>query len=107
MGSDMSGTCWKCGRALAGVEYSRRESCPGCDAETRVCRNCRHYDPRNSSACREPHAELVGEKEKPNFCEFFQPGSPEPAGGGAGQPPSGERKAKDAFDSLFKKKPGS
>lgn len=100
MSTEPSGNCWKCGRALAGGEYGRLESCPGCAADGKCCRNCAHHAPALNNECRESAADPVKDKEKANFCEFFRPGRPAPA-----QAKSGEaRPAKSAFDALFKKK---
>ncbi|MBI3297713.1 MAG: hypothetical protein HYZ75_06090 [Elusimicrobia bacterium] len=97
---DTEGTCWKCGRALTRGEYGRQEVCPGCAADTRVCRNCLFYDKSMDNECREPAAERVLDKEKGNFCEYFKPGTPK----AVGVSPK-EVSAKDAFEKLFKKKP--
>lgn len=51
----------------------RREQCPKCDASLHACRQCQHYDPMASKACREPVADEVVDKEGGNFCDFFQP----------------------------------
>jgi hypothetical protein len=34
---------------------------------------CRFYDTRVAKACREPMAEEVKDKERANFCDWFQP----------------------------------
>lgn len=103
MSVEPSGSCWKCGRALAGGEYGRLESCPGCAADTKSCRNCVHYAPALSNECRESAADPVKDKEKANFCEFFRPGRPgRPAPASAKD--AGAPSAKGAFDALFKKK---
>lgn len=102
MTTGLSGNCWKCGQSLESSDYARTESCRGCDGDTRVCRNCRLYDPDCNNRCREERADRIVDKERSNFCEFFSPGRPEPVGGPAA-PPS-ETKAKGAFESLFKKK---
>lgn len=40
-----------------------------------VCRMCRFYDPAVPKQCTEDDAEEVFEKERPNFCEWFKPGT--------------------------------
>ena len=97
-----SGTCWRCGRELERGEYGRADICPGCKSDTKACRNCDFYDERANNACREPTAELVGEKTKSNFCDFFRPGRPQIHGEAAADSGSA---AKSAFDELFKKNP--
>jgi hypothetical protein len=69
----MTRHCWKCG-----TEYTlprgpgRSETCPQCDSDLRVCRNCVSYDPRVAEQCRERRAELVAEKHLANYCEYFE-----------------------------------
>ena len=67
--------CWKCGASLAALTLPLRrlEECPQCRAELHACRMCREYDTRVATACREPTAEEVRNKEQANFCDFFQP----------------------------------
>lgn len=67
--------CWSCGAALVGLilPMSRREECPACDVDQHVCRLCRHYDPAISDSCREDRAEAVVDKERANFCDYFEP----------------------------------
>ncbi len=101
MTTERTGRCWKCGKSLSGGEYARSESCPGCDSDTRVCRNCGLYDAKASGGCREPVVEFVSDKTRANFCELFRPGMPE---FGGEQDSSSDGVAKSAFDDLFKKK---
>lgn len=79
--------CWKCGAELKGVilPLSRREVCVSCKAEQHVCKLCRHYDPKVADMCREERAESVSNKERANFCDYFdpRPGAYAPAAGGA------------------------
>lgn len=65
--------CWKCGAPLAFQSLARRDECPACSAELHVCRMCRFYDPRVSQACREPVADPVQDKQRANFCGYFEP----------------------------------
>lgn len=84
--TDYIGTCWHCGQRLSGVDYGRETRCLGCDKDTRVCRNCRHYAPGRPNECQEPMVERVLVKDRANFCELFDPadrpaeGDPSPAG---------------------------
>jgi len=66
--------CWKCG---AGLDYlimplSRSAHCKDCDAALHVCRMCRFYDPRVAKQCREPVADAVRDKDRPNFCGYLE-----------------------------------
>jgi hypothetical protein len=38
----------------------------------RVCVNCVSYDPRVAQQCRDRRADPVEEKERGNFCEYFE-----------------------------------
>lgn len=98
-----SGSCWQCGRELPPGAYGRTETCSGCDADTRCCKNCRFYDPGTPNDCREPQVEAVKDKEKANFCELFKPGEPDASRPGSGRAAPKKSDAKSAFDALFKK----
>jgi hypothetical protein len=67
--------CWKCGASVTELPrpLSRLAECPACRAELHVCRQCRHYDPRVAEQCREDRAEEVKDKERANFCDWFEP----------------------------------
>ena len=67
--------CWSCRGRLPYPDFApvpRDSECPGCARDLHACRNCRHYDPALSNKCREPNAEWVVDRERANFCEFFQ-----------------------------------
>lgn len=68
--------CAHCGRTLdiIGNQVGRGDTCPGCGEDVRSCRNCRHFDPSVAKACKEPFAEVPGDKDGANFCELFQIG---------------------------------
>ena len=78
--------CWKCGNALAAdtpLPLSRRSACPACHAALHVCRQCRFYDTSRNNSCREPMAERVTDKQKANFCGYFEPAAAAFAAGAA------------------------
>jgi hypothetical protein len=89
--------CHACGHAneLPG-KPGRRDECAQCGQELRCCLQCRLYD--EATDCREPQAEVPREKDRSNFCEFFDPGAPGMKG------TSEADRAKTAFDDLFKKR---
>lgn len=93
------GTCWNCGAQLTTLDYGRSDTCRGCGRDTKVCRNCEHYEPGHHNECREPQAERVVEKERSNFCDYFRPRA---AGQPGGAPSRDALKA--AAESLFRKK---
>jgi len=67
--------CWKCGVSLAAqpLPLGRLAECDACRAQLHVCRLCRLYNPRVSHACEEPIAEPIADKERANFCGYFEP----------------------------------
>ena len=66
--------CGSCGKPVELVTVGRRDTCPHCGAELRTCLSCRHYDPAIAKGCKEPFAEVPRERDRANFCEFFQMG---------------------------------
>jgi len=66
--------CWKCGAALDELPQplARIEECPVCRCDVRVCKLCEFYDTKVAKDCREPVAEEVQNKERANFCGYFQ-----------------------------------
>ncbi len=91
--------CQSCGAAIATEgSIGRRDVCGSCDAELHACVQCRFYDPAASNQCREPQAERVQDKERGNFCEFFQLAK----GKGGGQRSAADD-AKAKLEALFKK----
>ncbi len=68
--------CFSCHTTLEfSTDIGRREECSHCRADVRVCKNCEFYDPRAYNECRETSADVIVEKERANFCDFFKPGS--------------------------------
>lgn len=67
--------CYNCGHSLAALTppLSRRDLCPGCSRHLHVCRMCVNFDPTVIGQCREEDAEEVLDKQKVNFCDWFEP----------------------------------
>ncbi len=64
--------CHSCKKDLSlSGSVGRRDVCSACGADLHCCMNCAFYDPSVSKQCREPAAELVREKTKANFCDYF------------------------------------
>ncbi len=72
MKTEKIGNCWHCSADLGMHDYGRETNCPGCGKPTRVCRNCRWYDPSRANQCQEPMAEEVMDKIRANYCEYFE-----------------------------------
>ena len=69
----MTRHCHQCGWEWTSARPpGRTETCERCGAEMRVCLNCRHYDPGVAQQCRETRAEPVAEKDRANYCEWFE-----------------------------------
>ena len=65
--------CFSCGGEIKVVDrIGRSEACSRCGADLHCCRNCKFYDPSAYNECREPQAERVLEKERSNFCDYFE-----------------------------------
>ena len=94
-------SCHACKKELVQDRtVGRRDVCPHCRADLTCCLNCSFYDRAASKQCREPMTELVKEKARANFCDYFSFADRNGAAGAAGEA-GGSRKA---LDELFKKK---
>lgn len=92
-------TCFSCSKELSfsDAKIGFREECMHCRADVHVCKNCQFYDPKAYNECREPQADVVREKDRANYCEYFTPRS-----GGASQKDSAAA-LRAAAEALFKK----
>lgn len=72
----------------------RRDCCPKCGNDARVCKNCRFYDLSAYRNCREEQAEWVKEKDRGNFCGFFEARDTQ-------APDSKVESARNKLDALF------
>ncbi len=95
----MNLTCHGCGKTneLQGI-VGRASECEHCGADLHCCYQCRFHDPSAAKECREPQADVPREKDRSNFCEFFEVGMPR------GKSGADMNAAKAAFEALFKKK---
>ena len=92
-------TCHACNKELSGVlKVGRKDGCPSCGADLRCCLNCVFYDCAVSKQCRETVSELVREKEKSNFCDYFVFAEDRIAAAD-----DGSAQVRKALDDLFKK----
>lgn len=69
----LSTICFACQKELkfSDVKISFREECPHCKADVHVCKSCVHYDPKVYNECKETSADVVREKDRANYCDFF------------------------------------
>ncbi|MBI2083906.1 MAG: hypothetical protein HYT76_10135 [Deltaproteobacteria bacterium] len=66
-------SCFSCENSIEVTErVGRRDSCPKCHADLHCCKNCEFYDRSAYNECRESQADRVLDKEKSNFCDYFQ-----------------------------------
>lgn len=67
--------CWQCGASLAqlSLPIRRQDECRSCRAELHVCKLCKFHDATVAKHCREPIAEEVRDKDRANYCDYFQP----------------------------------
>lgn len=92
-------TCYRCGKEVVVAKIiGRKDVCPFCQADLRCCLNCRFYDERVYNRCRESQAELVLDKDRSNFCEYFLFGDAD-----SDREPVIKQTARDKLESLFKK----
>ncbi|MBI4850736.1 MAG: hypothetical protein HY819_02805 [Acidobacteria bacterium] len=94
--------CFRCQTEnLVTGKVSRMDSCSKCHSDLHVCLNCSFYDAFAHKGCREPSAEIVRDKEKANFCEYFNPNQKTPVD--ALTTKSKPDDVRNAFNNLFKK----
>lgn len=92
--------CFSCKKELKITERpGRNDTCPFCGSDLKVCKSCRFYDEGAYNSCREPRAERVVEKEKANFCDYFEFRDSQ-----AEQTKDMAEEAKRKLDELFGKK---
>jgi hypothetical protein len=90
--------CFSCSKEIAILgNVGRRDECPHCRADVHVCKNCGFYDAKAYNECRETSADVVREKDRSNFCDYFVPRK----GGGGEKDKAAALRA--AAEALFKK----
>lgn len=91
-------SCRKENTLVVGSVIGRGDECSHCGADLHVCKNCEFYDPKSYNECRERSADVVREKDRSNFCDFFSPRK------GAFGAAAEKEKMMSAAEALFKKK---
>lgn len=97
MRTEIVGNCWSCGKEMKADDYGRETNCLRCGKPTKVCLNCRWHDRSKANACAEPMAEEVMGKDRPNFCNFFEPDNKGNEGAHGGSDVSHLAAAEDLF----------
>lgn len=66
--------CHSCNAVVSLIEgkAGRKDTCDSCDADLHACLNCRFHDASAYNECSEPNAERVLEKDRSNFCDYFE-----------------------------------
>ena len=95
----MTRHCFKCGTQwTVNRTPGRTEMCERCGADLHVCFNCISHDPKVAYQCRDRRAEEVTDKDRANFCEYFEMGKREWTEAEAN---SREDVAREKFKKLF------
>jgi hypothetical protein len=91
--------CFSCQKELtfSDSRIGFREECMHCRADVHVCKNCHFYDVKAYNECREPAADVVREKDRANYCEYFTPRQ------GSGEVVDKAAALRAAAEALFKK----
>ncbi len=90
--------CFSCKKVVSNLlSIGRKDECPFCRADLHVCKNCELYDPKVYNECREPQADVIRERERSNFCDYFRPK-------GSGESVDEKERLRLAAEALFKKK---
>ena len=95
--------CWRCQGSLDAVPqpFARAAECPHCNADLHVCKLCRFFDASARRGCKEPVADEVTDKDRSNFCGYF-----EPTAANVGGPAAQDAAARSELESLFGLTPG-
>ncbi|MEZ4871668.1 MAG: hypothetical protein R2827_05350 [Bdellovibrionales bacterium] len=94
----MKYNCFSCKSEMEiSAEVGRRDECDNCGADIHCCYNCKFYDANAYNECKEVQADVVKEKDRANFCDYFQ------LGGGNGNAIESKQDLLAAAEALFKK----
>ena len=94
----MEVVCHGCNKTLKRPDkIGLRDECEFCGADLHSCKSCEFYDPKVYNECRETSADVVREKDRANFCDYYQPKT-------SANVVSEKDKLLAAAEALFKKK---
>lgn len=92
--------CFECGKKNNIYDKVGFRSECDCGADLHCCRNCKFFDVKAYNSCREPSADFIQEKDRANYCDYYQPGAEGSLQVGLSQKEDLKAKA----EALFKKK---
>ena len=93
--------CWKCKKEISIEKPVRSDECPLCHADLHVCKACEFYESGAHNDCRESSADMVTDKERSNFCDYFRLGKKWVASSPAAPRNDDASAARNAFNALF------
>lgn len=64
--------CVFCFHEITEARIHIRDECPFCGGDLHICLLCEFYDANAYRQCRESIREPVRDKDKANYCDFFQ-----------------------------------
>ena len=68
-------SCFNCSHKITvSLPVPRKDDCEKCGYDLHACLNCRFYEANSYNECKEPQAEKVQDKDRANFCTYFEPG---------------------------------
>lgn len=87
--------CYFCKTELENKTVYRTSSCPSCSKDLKICYNCKFYSPGSPYDCKESIDQPVVDKDRANFCDFFQLAS------SSFDKSKKTNDAKESFEALF------
>ena len=93
--------CWKCKKEISFEKIARGDECPLCHADLHVCKACDFYESGAHNDCRESSADMVTDKERANFCDYFRVALRQAQGPHGAQVGDKAAAARNAFNALF------
>ena len=66
--------CHFCQTSWDGIlPLGRRDNCPKCGRDAKICLNCKFYNANVYHECEENNADFEADKDRGNFCDYFFP----------------------------------
>ena len=90
--------CWKCKKEISVSQVFRNTECPECHADLHCCKACKFYAPGSHYDCKETVDDIISDKERSNFCDYYAAKQDISA---EGSDKTKADAARDAFNALF------